>query len=284
MMREGYLRWASTQGYDSDLLRTRSHWYDTENETFADPDRVGWPDGWLVQIPMMHQRRGTSPSTIKALLDGRPTNSSGCQALLRSLPIAAWTPGPTMPLREIAQAAAAQTHDPILAGGPTAAAVDLAEQCLKHSAVHDAVGEAFRYLNPDDQLATWIADIREAASKSPRSQTVLSRFAGGKSAFAAFASAPYVILSFPGIDTVMDAIGFAARADDGDSVAAVTGAWLGATHGFEVFPVDLASRLELGWVMDSLARDLTLELRENQAGSDWHAAIDPRWWSRYAGY
>ena len=79
----------------------------------------------------------------------------------------------------------------------------------------------------------------------------------------------YVALSFPDLDTVDEALEFAGWAPDGDSVAAVAGALLGAVHGYEALPTALCARLELGWVMDTLARDLARQTTENQAGDGW---------------
>lgn len=82
--------------------------------------------------------------------------------------------------------------------------------------------------------------------------------------------------------------GRACAAPDGDSVAAVAGALLGALHGLEALPVALISRLELGWVVDALARDLALQVRENQAGDGWKGdgyeePLDPWWDTKYPG-
>tara|TARA_B100000678_G_scaffold287451_1_gene294064 strand:+ start:640 stop:957 length:318 start_codon:yes stop_codon:yes gene_type:complete len=99
----------------------------------------------------------------------------------------------------------------------------------------------------------------------------------------------YVALSFPDEDAVADAIEFAGWAPDGDSVAAVAGAILGARHGYEALPLEWLSRLELGWVMDRLAIDLAAEVREHQGGTAWkddygdQRAVDPWWDRKYPG-
>ncbi|MFF4960202.1 ADP-ribosylglycohydrolase family protein [Streptomyces sp. NPDC001222] len=77
----------------------------------------------------------------------------------------------------------------------------------------------------------------------------------------------YVATSFPNRDQVNAALRFAAGAPDSDSVACVTGALLGAAHGAEALPIDLISRHELAWVLDTLARDLVTELIDS-ASSD----------------
>jgi hypothetical protein len=97
-------------------------------------------------------------------------------------------------------------------------------------------------------------------------------------------------MSFPDENTVAEAIDFAGRAPDGDSVASVAGAILGARHGYEALPAKWLSRLELGWVMDRLARDLAAELIEHQGGQAWKddfasgpRAVDPWWDTKYPG-
>lgn len=89
-------------------------------------------------------------------------------------------------------------------------------------------------------------------------------------------------------DAVADALEFAGWAPDGDSVAAVVGTLLGAVHGVEALPVEVVNRLELGWVMDTLARDLALQVTTNQAGSGWKGdgyedPLNPYWDVRYPG-
>ncbi|WP_196467463.1 hypothetical protein [Planomonospora sp. ID91781] len=82
----------------------------------------------------------------------------------------------------------------------------------------------------------------------------------------------------------MEALTFAAAAPDGDSVTAVTGALLGALYGVDIWPVELISRLELVWVMDTLARDLALQITESPAGGEYESGEDPFWWDRYPGW
>ena len=96
-------------------------------------------------------------------------------------------------------------------------------------------------------------------------------------------------LSFPDEDTISEALEFAGWAPDGDSVAAVAGAILGARHGYEALPLKWTSRLELGWAMDRLAVDLAAELGEHQGGAAWKddgggiSALDPWWDTKYPG-
>ena len=94
----------------------------------------------------------------------------------------------------------------------------------------------------------------------------------------------YVAASFPERADVGEALAFAALAPHGKSVAAVTGALLGAVHGVSALPVDLVSRLELAWVADTLARDVIIELTDSPGGSAYSSPRDPTWWDRYPGW
>lgn len=82
----------------------------------------------------------------------------------------------------------------------------------------------------------------------------------------------------------MDALAFAATAPDGDSVAAVKAALLEALYGVDIWPVGLISRLELVWVMDTLARDLALQITDSPAGGGYGPLEDSFWWDRYPGW
>ncbi|GEM_PF-6989920 len=68
------------------------------------------------------------------------------------------------------------------------------------------------------------------------------------------------------------------------------GAILGACHGYEALPSHWLGRLELGWVMDRLARDLAAKVAVHQAGRCWKEegpsgprAVDPWWDAKYPG-
>jgi hypothetical protein len=64
----------------------------------------------------------------------------------------------------------------------------------------------------------------------------------------------------------------------------VTGALPGTAHGVDALPVDLVSRLELGWVADILAHDMVSEFTESPSGSEYAPSEDPTWWNRYPGW
>ncbi|MFD3621079.1 hypothetical protein ACFWWT_38835 [Streptomyces sp. NPDC058676] len=112
----------------------------------------------------------------------------------------------------------------------------------------------------------------------------LAKLAPDATALSALLGGLYVAGSFPGRDQVGAALRFAAMAPDGDSVACVAGALLGAAHGVEALPVDLISRHELAWVLDTLARDLIAQLTDSPSGSEYTPGWDDHWWDRYPGW
>ena len=251
--------------------------------------------GWLAQVPAMKNERGSSPSTMNAVLTGRPTTSAGCQAMLRGLPIAAFIgqrsdrhPNQAEQIERYARSLAVLTHDHELSSASAAFSVRLAAECLTEERAFEP---AFRRAL-DDRIAPPIAERLVAAynyaKEAPCAPETLERLAPDKTGASALAGGIYVAMSFPDADTVSEALEFAGWAPDGDSVAAVAGALLGALHGFEALPVALTSRLELGWVVDALARDLALQVRENQAGGGWKGdgnedPLDPWWDTKYPG-
>ncbi|MFJ9740510.1 ADP-ribosylglycohydrolase family protein [Streptomyces sp. NPDC101166] len=97
----------------------------------------------------------------------------------------------------------------------------------------------------------------------------LAQLAPDATAPSALLGGLYVAASFPDRYQVDAALRFAAQAPDGDSVACVAGALLGAAHGAEALPVDLVSRHELAWVLDTLARDLVAQLTDSPSGGEY---------------
>ncbi|TIC86703.1 hypothetical protein E8D34_10645 [Nocardioides sp. GY 10113] len=278
VVRHAYQRWLLTRGG----VGRGDHW-----NPVIELDGTA-TRGWLLDVPAMAAPRGSSPATEKALTSGRPTRSAGCQALLRSLPIAAFVrQGTPAGIDEFAASAASLTHDDGARNAPTGFAVRLAAACLEA----DGFGRAF-----DSTLAAGVPETIHGhvdrlvgdGMSQPCVPQLLERIAPDKTAASALAGGVYVALSFPDVDTLEEALEFAGWAPDGDSVAAVAGALLGAIHGVEALPPALRARLELGWVMDTLARDLVVQTTRNQAGDGWKGdgfehPVDPWWDTKYPG-
>ncbi|MET8628656.1 hypothetical protein ABZW30_33765 [Kitasatospora sp. NPDC004669] len=136
---------------------------------------------------------------------------------------------------------------------------------MPHSASPDTVLDLAKapVAVPDPGQLAWIAPDATASSALLGALVVVSRF--------------------PGRDTVDAALRFAARAPDGNSVAATAGALIGATHGVDALPVELLSRLELVRVLDTLARDLLQQHVDSPGGSEYVPARGPHWWDRCPG-
>ncbi|MFF9813370.1 ADP-ribosylglycohydrolase family protein [Streptomyces sp. NPDC014006] len=282
-----YSRWAHLQGIARETMRRRWNPYDHQP----------WPDGWLAGVPALAERRGSAPATVTALSrieqgePGMATASRGCHALTRTLPVAATGPA------GIAQAAAlaALTHGDPAAQSATAHAVHLARHCLTHTpvrpdeAVREALHTGLTALPAENRPVTeqehalLTAALRRAVDE-PAHPGHLAGLAPDPTAPAALLGAVYAAASFPARTDIRAALTFAAGAPDGDSVACVTGALLGAVHGVEALPTDLIARHELAWVLDTLARDMTLELDDSPSGMEYVPAWDPHWWERYPGW
>lgn len=292
-----YQRWAALRGLEP---ASRDGWHPFYWPE-GDPEHAR-SRGWLIDDPAMAHVRGTSPSTEKALATGAPVNSAGCQAMLRILPAAAmaliqhrYWDDRTDPAQargdaeQWARHLALLTHDDGQRQNASVLAIQVLIECLT---AEDDLKWAIKRATYDLDFPV-NADISGALAEgltAPCLPQTLERLAPDKTSWSALAGGLYVALSFPDEDASAEAIEFAGWAPDGDSVAAVAGAILGARHGYEALPAKWLNRLELGWVMDRLAIDLAAELREHQGGQAWkddagdgQPPVDPWWDTKYPG-
>ncbi|WP_405464295.1 ADP-ribosylglycohydrolase family protein [Streptomyces jietaisiensis] len=314
-----YCRWAALQGLETERMRER---WASASAGQAWPD--GWLSrvpalalrrgtAPATVAALSQDRQGSTD---------RPTTSSrGCHALTRTLPLAAVAAGKDPAYwTERAYEVAALTHGDRAAWSATAQAVVLLGHCLTSTPaeglafgphgrgdhdgtqVREALREGLRLLeatasdptrSPDPTRAPdpTSARAREAldaafreAAEHPADARRLARLAPDATAPSALLGAVYVAASFPERARLGEALRFAAGAPDGDSVACVTGALLGAVHGAEALPVDLVARHELAWVLDTLAHDLVAQLADSPSGSEYVRGWDPHWWGRYPGW
>ncbi|MFF9407541.1 ADP-ribosylglycohydrolase family protein [Streptomyces anandii] len=278
-----YCRWAALQG----LKAKRWSWPDDK------------PDGWLAQVPVLAERRGSAPATVAALaktengMVEKPTASLGCHALTRTLPVAVAVAGADRAYwAGQARQFAALTHGDPAAHSAAAHAAVLVSYCLtaagERPQVRQALRDGVRALTRTDALTDSELEQLEAALSQaddhPADSGRLARLAPDATAPSALLGGLYVAASFPGRAEMGAALRFAAGAPDGDSVACVAGTLLGALHGAEALPVDLISRHELAWVLDTLARDLVAQLTDSPSGGEYTAGWDPHWWDRYPGW
>ncbi|MFF3468225.1 ADP-ribosylglycohydrolase family protein [Streptomyces sp. NPDC002619] len=276
-----YCRWAALQGIEA----RRWAW---ENNT---------PDGWLAQVPVLAERRGSAPATVAALskieqgtMDRPTTTSRGCHALTRTLPLAVAVAGrdPGYWVRQ-AREIAALTHGDRAAQSAAAHATVLLSHCLTGERVQDTLQAGLSALPSLDEDLTdtehsqLTAALRQGQDH-PADARRLARLAPDATAPSALLGGLYVAASFPDRADLGAALRFAAEAPDGDSVACVTGALLGAVHGAEALPIDLVSRHELAWVLDTLARDLVAQLTDRPGGTEYTSGWDRHWWNRYPGW
>ncbi|MEV6973710.1 ADP-ribosylglycohydrolase family protein [Kitasatospora sp. NPDC093806] len=287
-----YCRWAALQGIEPERISRR--WTGGGGT---------WPDGWLARVPALAERRGSAPATVAALTgltQGSPTEpvtaSRGAHAATRSLPLAVpWAIWGAGGFERVVRGIAALTHGSPDAQEAAVGMVRLAGHCLREDdpitrwagggegAEHpfDAVVRALpmpHAADPDTVLGL----LRSPGGHPDPAR--LAWLAPDATAVSALLGALYTVACFPGRDTVRAALEFAAGAPDGRSVAATAGALLGAAHGVDALPVELLSRLELAWVLDTLARDLLQQCTDSPGGSEYQPPRDPNWWSRYPGW
>ncbi|MFF5705116.1 ADP-ribosylglycohydrolase family protein [Streptomyces sp. NPDC012794] len=285
-----YGRWAYLQGIAREHVRGRWDRSDGARE---------WPDGWLAGVPALAERRGSAPATVEALsgawqgtLEEPATRSRGWHAVGRTLPLALWGDARSPkyvrlrnhPLREVA----ALTHGDPGAQWAAVCATALAAHCLVAESLRGAAGDALAALGGVEDLPRaelgLLAGALAGAAAHPGDPARLARLAPDPTAWSAVLGGLYAAASFPERGEVERALRFAAGAPDGEAVACVAGALLGAVHGARALPVGLVSRHELAWVLDTLARDLLSELRESPGGGEYEKGWDPYWLHRYPGW
>ncbi|WP_345411469.1 hypothetical protein [Pseudonocardia xishanensis] len=230
-------------------------------------------DGWLHEVPRLARRRGNAPAVVTALQRGRgveaapaPATSGGHHALTLLLPgaVAPWLTG-----QHVRQLVAA-TH-----GAPEASAAAVLGVALARAALDSESTSEVLKLCRDEPLLGGVAGA----------ELPLSRIAAGHDAVSALRGGVALLARCPegSPDTVRSALLSARRAGVPAAVGPVAGALLGAVHGVGSLPVDMLDRLDVAWVVDTLARDLVAQDLDKPGGSEFEPARDAAWWSRYPG-
>ncbi|WP_369153440.1 ADP-ribosylglycohydrolase family protein [Streptomyces sp. R17] len=288
-----YCRWAALQGIETERMRRR----------WASVTEAEWPDGWLAGVSVLAERRGGAPATVAALsriddgFEQTATRSRGSHALTRALPISAiGSEGAAL-----AGETAALTHGDPAARSATVRVTTLLHHCMTDSPEETHLSGGTGQLVKETlrrgivTLPTvgrgevgdedgHLMGVFQCAVDQPADPGLLARLAPDATAPSALYGGLYAAVSFPQRTDFTAALHFAAGAPDGDSVACVTGALLGAVHGVEALPVRLVSRHKLSWVLDTLARDLLLQIFESPSGGEYVAGWDPHWRSRYPSW
>jgi ADP-ribosylglycohydrolase len=275
-----YRRWAAMQG-----LIPRQ---------FSDswtPDK--WPDGWLADVPLLKEQRGTAPATVKALVANRqgtvrePVGTSvGAHACTRALPVGLFSPLPIAV--ELAAEITALTHC-----GEAIVAAAIGAGTVRMIGEGHRLEQAYVLARSRVDLAVRpqvVADVPilyealKAAGENPGDLAQIRKLASNATALSALAGGLYAAASFTDRGDVRQALCFAASAGDGGHAATVAGALLGALHGPDALPVDWLSRAELVWVADTLARDVVAEITQHPSGGEYSEGTDPYWYERYPGW
>jgi hypothetical protein len=83
------------------------------------------------------------------------------------------------------------------------------------------------------------------------------------------------------VKSVRESLFRAREAPVPSAVGPVAGALLGVIHGVEALPIDLLARMELTWVVDTLARDLVAQLTEHPGDGPPDVPRHAMWATRY---
>jgi ADP-ribosylglycohydrolase len=265
-------------------------WAASRGELATKADDAWWRrSGWLVDVPMLAERRGPAPATVAALRAGRqgsverPAGSSqGAHALIRTLPagLCDWWSGQYGLAAEIA----ASTHAGTAVTAAAAGACLITLLC-RGQPLDDAVATVQAGL-PRSGTAMLRADLTTVictARAQAGNETTLRQLASAGDASSALTGGLYAVAHAHRPEQAPEALMFAACAGDGGHAAAVAGAILGAIHGPECIPTNWLARLELVWVGDTLARDLARQIAESPSGTEFAPANDDSWWNRYPG-
>lgn len=244
---------------------------------------------WLDEVPLLAQSAGGAEDTVRGLAVGSGgtradpvTTADGWHSLARALPLATQVARDARLAARTAADSAALTHGPRTFAA-TGVAVLLAGAALRTGSPVDAVAEGITsaiLLGLDFTAVSLVDDAVRAAREAPASPVVLRTGASDGSAAATLWGAVYCLLSHPEASSSAAALALAAAAPHPVAVSAVTGALLGAAHGDAALPQAVLTRVDLAYVIDRLARDLTRENTRNADGS-WGAASDPAWRARY---
>jgi hypothetical protein len=230
--------------------------------------RPAEPTGWLARVPALAERRGDAPAVVAALQAARepvpdpaPPTRHGHHALTPRLPLAA-VAAPAEWTREVVLA----THGDPDAVRAAVAGVELARAVLGSGSVPDA-----------------LRTVREPLLDPVRGRERPAVLAPDHTAVSALRGGAALAARCPGPQGIAPALHAARELPAPDAVGPVAGALLGAAYGAEALPVELVAPLELGWVADTLARDLVAQIEDRPGGSEYQQPADPHWWRRYPG-
>ncbi|GAB2657516.1 hypothetical protein GCM10027271_15160 [Saccharopolyspora gloriosae] len=267
-----YQRWLHTQG--------------VEWEAAAGAFRAVYPepDGWLVEVPGLFAARAPGKTIFRALTrfgDGQaagsltePINDSkGCGGVMRSAPMAMYSPDPPVAF-ELAARAAALTHSHPSGYLSAGALAVIVQQALLGQTLDDGVWLALQVLETWDGHEETSALLKQAVELAERGepgpQDIAETLGGGWVGEQALAIA--VCGALAGGDDVAKALRIAVHHDgDSDSTGAICGNIVGALIGVSGLPVSWLADLELRDVVEQIALDCVAEFGDSLA----HDPDDP---------
>jgi ADP-ribosylglycohydrolase len=262
VVHHAYIRWLHTQGEAADHPWSREEL-----------------DGWLYQLPDLHDRRAPGNTCLGALRSGRmgttdePINrSKGCGTVMRMAPVGLV---PETNAFGWGCELAAITHGHptgILAAGCFA---QIIYQIVQGDSLETAVGRAMLLLREQpnhEECAHVLTRALDAVHVGKPSSEVVESLGAGWVAEEALAIAVYCALAYP--DDLRAAVTLAVNhSGDSDSTGAITGNIMGVLLGDDAIPQEWLSNLELRREIETVAADM---LR-------WFSGED-EWWERYPGW
>jgi ADP-ribosylglycohydrolase len=248
--RAAYLRWLYTQ----------------EEDASARADSLVL-DGWLVQHPLLHERRGpgtTCLSVLRALRDGMQeapvqNDRKGCGGLMRVAPAGLffWRPEGAFSIRPafmLARDLAGITHGhptgQLSAGAFAAMVAALADGMSLSGALAVAKHLLARHEGHEETLLA-IQQAESLAQAGAAPEQAIPELGEGWLADEALAIALYCALT---AESFEHGVAMAVNHDgDSDSTGAVTGHLLGAALGVDAIPAEWLESLELREVITDMA-------------------------------
>lgn len=263
VVRHAYLRWLHTQQPNGSSPLT---------------EEFGEPDGWLIGVKELHQRRAPGHTCISGLRAGRlgtmdePLNDSkGCGGVMRMAPAGLIRSNTFQDGCEFA----ALTHghpSGYLAAGYFAYVIRLIlDGRPLHAAAAGPMEELIR--RPDhDEVCRAVESALEAADAGDPSPARVESLGAGWVAEEALAIALYCAL-VAGDDFERGVRLAVNHSGDSDSTGAMTGNLLGAALGEDAIPARWLEELELREVVRQVAVDLHTLFEDSEG-----------WWGRYPGW
>ncbi len=266
------LGWADgcAQGSACLLEATRAaylRWLHTQAEDPAAPADDIPVDGWLLQQPALHARRGpgtTCLDELSAVRDGNrelaaKNDRKGCGGLMRVAPVGLffWRPEGAFSIRPafvLARDLAGITHGhptgQLSAGAFAAMIAALADGMSLQGAVAVATHLLARHEGHEETLLALRRAEAFAQAGTP-SHLAIAALGQGWLAEEALAIALYCALT---AESFEHGVVMAVNHDgDSDSTGAITGHLLGAAHGVNAIPAELLEPLELREVITDMA-------------------------------